>query len=62
MSKSQIRRYITSIATAFLYESNGIVTEDFATYDTAFEAIAMAKARGWDEVVDDTTGEVVYRK
>lgn len=48
--------------TAFLYEDDGITTADLATYDTQIEAVAFAKSRNWDEVVNDITGEVVYRK
>lgn len=48
--------------TAFLYGEDGITTEDLSTYATKDEAIEFAKCRGWDEVVDDDTGEVVYRR
>ncbi len=48
--------------TAFLYEANGVIAEDMATYDTKVEAVAFAKFRNWDEVVNDVTGEIVWRR
>ena len=48
--------------TAFLYNEDGITAEDLATYETKDEAIEFAKHRNWDEVVNDETGEVVYRR
>ena len=48
--------------TAFLYGEDGIIAEDLSTYDTQDEAIEFAKSRGWDEVVSDNTGEVVWRR
>ena len=48
--------------TAFIYEDDGMTTADLSTYDTADEAIEFAKSRNWDEVVNDSTGEIVYRK
>ncbi len=48
--------------TAFLYEDDGITAADFSTYGDRNEAVRSAKDRGWDEVVDDVTGEVVWHK
>ncbi len=48
--------------TVFAYEDDGIIASDLATYDTAEEAIEFAKSRNWDEVVNDITGEVIYRR
>lgn len=48
--------------TAFIYEDDGITTADLSTYDSKEEAIEFAKARNWDEVVNDHTGEVVWRR
>ena len=47
--------------TAFLYEENTIITADLSTYDDEAEAIEFALNRGWDEVVNDKTGRVVWR-
>lgn len=48
--------------TAFLYEELGIITADLSTYDSAEEAISFAKTRDWDEVVNDLTGDVIWRR
>lgn len=48
--------------TAFLYEDDGITASDLSTYDTEKEAVDFAKMRKWDEVVNDNTGKVVWRK
>lgn len=48
--------------TAFVYEEGGIITADLSTYDSKEEAIEFAKYRNWDEVVNDNTGEVVWRR
>ena len=48
--------------TAFAYADDGVTTEDLSTYDTKEEAIEFARARNWDEVVNDNTGEVVWRR
>ena len=48
--------------TAFIYEDDGITAADLSTYDTEKEAVDFAKMRKWDEVVNDNTGEVVWRK
>lgn len=48
--------------TAFIYEDDGITAADLSTYDSKDEAIEFAKYRGWDEVVNDNTGEVVWKK
>lgn len=47
--------------TAFVYEEDMLVAADLATYDSEEEAIEFAEARHWDEVVNDVTGEVVWR-
>lgn len=46
--------------TAFVYEEDGVTTEDLATYDNKDEAIRFAKSHNWDEVVNDVSGEVVW--
>lgn len=33
-----------------------------ATYDSADEAIQFAKARNWDKVENDQTGEVIWHR
>lgn len=48
--------------TAFAYEDDGVTTAEMATYDTAEEAIEFAKSHSWDEVVNDISCEVVYRR
>ena len=48
--------------TAFLYEDDGITAADLSTYDSEKEAIDFAKIRHWDEVVNDNTGKVVWRR
>lgn len=48
--------------TAFIYEEDGVVSADLSTYDSKEEAIQFAKARNWDEVVNDYTGEVVWKR
>lgn len=48
--------------TAFAYEDDGITAADFSIYDSKEEAIEFAKVRNWDEVVNDHTGEVVWRR
>lgn len=48
--------------TAFVYEDDGIIAADLSTYDDKEEAIEFAKSRNWDEVVNDITGEVVWRR
>ena len=48
--------------TAFVYEDDGIIAADLSTYYDKDEAIEFAKSRNWDEVVNDSTGEVVWRK
>ncbi len=48
--------------TAFAYENGDIIATDLSTYDTKEEAIEFAKAHHWDEVVNDMTGEVVWRR
>lgn len=48
--------------TAFAYEDDGITTADLSTYNDENEAIEFAKSHNWDEVVNDITGEVVWRR
>ena len=48
--------------TAFLYGEDGIIAEDLATYDSAYEAIRFAKHNDWDEVVNNNTGEIIYKR
>ena len=48
--------------TAFAYEEDGIIAADLSTYDDKEEAIEFAKFHNWDEVVNDLTGEVVWRR
>ena len=48
--------------TAIIYEDDRIIAADLSTYDTLDEAVSFAKLHNWDEVVNDNTGEVVYRK
>ena len=48
--------------TAFIYEDDGIIAADLSTYDDADYAVEFAKRRNWDEVVNDNTGEVIWRK
>jgi hypothetical protein len=45
-----------------LYEEDGEYTEGLATFDDKEEAIQHAQSCGWDEVVNDNTGEVVWRR
>lgn len=45
--------------TAFIYD--GCVVDE-TMYDNKTEAIEFAKSRNWDEVVNDVTGEVVWRR
>jgi hypothetical protein len=48
--------------TAFLYEDDGITAADLSTYDNVKAAIDFAMDESWDEVVNDNTGGVVWRK
>lgn len=48
--------------TAFAYEEDGITAEDLATYDNKDDAIKFAESHNWDEVVDDISGKVVWRR
>lgn len=48
--------------TAFIYEDDGITAADLSTYDSREEAIEFAQARNWDEVVNDITGAVVWKR
>lgn len=48
--------------TAFLYEEDGFTAADLSTYDNAKAAIDFANEAGWDEVVNDNTGGIVWRR
>ena len=48
--------------TAFLYERDGVTAKDLATYDNKEEAISFAESHNWDEVIDDISGKVVWRR
>lgn len=48
--------------TAFIYEEDGITASDLSTYENIKAAIAFAREMDWDEVVNDNTGEIVWRK
>ena len=48
--------------TAFAYEDDGITQADLSTYDNEQEAVEFAKSRNWDKVVNDITGEVIWRR
>lgn len=48
--------------TAFVYEEDGVTAYDLATYDTKEDAINFAESCGWDEIVDDSSGEIVWRR
>lgn len=51
--------------TAFLYyrnETDRYGSKDFQSFDTKEEAIECCKAMNWNEVVNDETGEVVWKK
>ena len=61
-SPAYIELYKSDSFTAYAYEEDGIVIFDLATYDNQEEAIAFAKSHDWDEVVNDNTGEVVWRR
>lgn len=41
---------------------DGGVVADEAMYDNKTEAIEFAKSRNWDEVVNDVTGEVIWKR
>lgn len=50
--------------TAFLYlrGEHGVVATDISTHNSKTDAINFARLAGWDEVVNDNTGEVVWRR
>ena len=48
--------------TAFIYEDDGTTSADLSTYDNKEEAVNFAKSRNWDEVVNDNTGEVIWKR
>lgn len=41
---------------------DGCVVVDETMYDNKTEAIEFAKSRNWDKVVNDVTGEVVWKR
>lgn len=57
----EVCSYINESYTAFVYEE-GAVVADMSTYDNKTDAINYAKVAQWDEVVNDNTGEVVWRR
>lgn len=48
--------------TAFIYEGDGVTVFDMESYDTAEEAVTFAKRNHWDSVMNDATGEIVWRR
>lgn len=48
--------------TAYIYEDDGVTPCDLSTYDMKQEAIQFAKQRKWDEVVNDNTGAIVWKR
>lgn len=48
--------------TAFLYEEDMETPIESDTHDNAEDAVIFAITHGWDEVVNDNTGEVILRK
>jgi uncharacterized pyridoxamine 5'-phosphate oxidase family protein len=48
--------------TAFLYESDGVTASDFTMSDSKEEIIEFAIANNYDEVVNDYTGEIIWKK
>lgn len=48
--------------TAFLYEDDGFTASDLSTYDNAKAAIDFANENNWDEVVNDNTGGVIWKR
>lgn len=48
--------------TAYAYEDDGLYVDDLSVYDNKEDAITFAKSRNWDEVVDDLSGEVVWKR
>lgn len=48
--------------TVIVYEKDCLVIADQAHYDNKEEAISFAKIRDWDEVVDNNSSEIVWRK
>lgn len=62
-SPAYIELYKSDSFTAYDYmDSIRRIVWDWAEYDNKEEAIAFAKNRGWDEVVHDNTGEVVWHR
>ena len=48
--------------TAFRYEDDGETAADFNTCVYEDDAIDFARENQWDEVVNDITGDIVWRK
>lgn len=48
--------------TAFAYGEDGITAVDLSIYDDPKQAIDFAKESHWDEVVNDETGDVIWRR
>lgn len=48
--------------TAFIYEEDGVTAEDLFSYTSKEDAIEFSKNNNWDEVVNDDTGEVVWKR
>lgn len=48
--------------TAYVYEENRVIAADLATYESKDDAISFAKIHNWDEVIDDFTGKVIWRR
>lgn len=57
----EVCEYTQQSYTAFAY-GEGAITADMSTYDNKTDAINYAKVAQWDEVVNDNTGEVVWRR
>lgn len=62
-SPAYIELYTSDSFTAYCYmDSDRHVVYDYAEYDNKEDAIVFAKNRGWDEVVSDKTGEIVWSR
>ena len=48
--------------TAIAYDDDILTIAEQATYDSKEEAIRFAKSRNWDEVRDDNTGKIIWRR
>lgn len=51
-----------STYTAFLYEESSFTASDIYVFDDKKKAIEYAEIHHWDEVVEDVTGVVVWKK